>query len=396
MSLSLQKLNLTHFRSYEALRLDIGAAHIIVLTGANGAGKTNILEAVSLIAPGRGLRGAEISDIKNALAAPEDLWAVSAEIESIKGDVLRIGTGQDREGKRRILRIDGKDAKSQNELANISAAVWLTPQMDRIFLEGASARRKFFDRLVFAHAPDHTYHLNRYERAMRERMALLKMDKPADPRWFDQLESQMAADGVAIAMARRHLTDRLHHHVKKDSSFPAPALDIKGMTDDHLLRQPALAVEEMLQRTLKNNRPLDAEAGKTLEGPHRSDFIVRYAEKNMPADQCSTGEQKGLLISLVLAHARLMQSEKGFVPLLLLDEVAAHLDEGRREELFADLLTLSGQIWLTGTEESIFSTFHGKNARFFHVSDGCVLSGTLHPPGASPLDGGVLTDRPSR
>jgi len=367
--LRIHKINLTQFRSYEALRLDTGGAPFVIMTGRNGAGKTNILEAVSLLAPGRGLRGAQMAEIKNRTADAQELWAVAAEVETTQGETLRIGTGQDRDGKRRAIRIDGKDVKTQNELADLVAAVWLTPQMDRIFLDGAAARRKFLDRLVFAHAPEHAGRLSRHERNLRERMALLQAERPADPRWISELENQIAADSISISAARRQVIDQLQNHIRHDSSFPAPALDVSGSVDKILSSQKALAAEDELRQRLARNRDEDRMTGRTQEGAHRADFVVRYAEKDMDAAQCSTGEQKGLLISLVLAHARMMQSEKGFVPLLLLDEVAAHLDDPRREELFQDLLSFKGQIWMTGTEVRIFSSLQ-KSARLFHVDHG--------------------------
>ncbi|MCK5555684.1 MAG: AAA family ATPase, partial [Alphaproteobacteria bacterium] len=207
MSLSLHKINISQFRNYEAARLDLTetgqkASGIVVLTGSNGAGKTNILEAVSLLVPGKGLRRAEIKNMKNRAAGAEDLWAVSAEVETAKGLTVRIGTGLDRKTKRRIVRIDGKNTKRQSDLSSFVSAVWLTPQMDRLFLEGSTARRRFLDRLVFAYEPDHVTRINRYNKIMRERMKLLQLDKPADPRWLSGLETQMSAAAVSAAASR--------------------------------------------------------------------------------------------------------------------------------------------------------------------------------------------------
>lgn len=374
MPLLLQRLNLTHFRGYEALRLDFGASgplgKLVVLTGQNGAGKTNILEAISLLVPGKGLRGADLLEIKNRAAGPEDLWAVSAEIETAAGLTARLGTGLDRGAKRRTVRIDGKEARAQNDLAALMACVWLTPQMDRLFLEGPSTRRKFFDRLVFAFDPGHAARLNRYDRQLRERMRLLQAERGADARWLDALEAQLAAEAVSIAAARLTLLSKLAHYAARlaesQSLFPSPYIGISGWTEDAVQRRPALGVEEELKQRFRQSRAADAQGGRSHEGVHRSDFIVRYAVRDMPAAQCSTGEQKGLLVSIVLAHALMMQGEKGFVPVLLLDEVAAHLDDARRAELFSCLCALGGQVFLTGTDAAIFAPLAGC-ARFFAV-----------------------------
>ncbi len=371
MPLLLQKLNLTHFRCYDALRLDLGGAGVVVLTGANGAGKTNILEAVSLLVPGKGLRGADLLDMKNRKAAPEDLWAVAAEVQTAAGENIRVGTGLDRDFKRRLVRIQGRDAKSQNELASLISCVWLTPQMDRLFLEGASGRRKFFDRLAFAAEPDHAARLNRYDRNLRERLKVLQSDQGADPLWLDNLENQLAADAVSIAATRRQLIDNLARYTAKlyagKTLFPIPELAIAGWTENEMAARPAVQVEEELKVRFRDARRADMIAGKSREGVHRSDFETVHAGRNMPAAQCSTGEQKGLLVSIVLAHALMMQGEQGHIPILLLDEVAAHLDDPRRDELFRYLATLQGQIFLTGTEAGVFSAL--KSAALFCAVD---------------------------
>lgn len=380
MALRLKKISLTSFRNYDALRLEVKDARLVVLAGANGAGKTNILEAVSLLAPGKGLRGAELGDMtaRQAGAAPLSAWAVAAELQNAAGDAVRIGTGLDRRAdgrQRRVVRIDGKDAGGQGALSAHVAAVWLTPQMDRLFLEGAAARRRFLDRLVFAHAPEHVTHLNRYEKNMRQRLKLLTDAGTHDPTWLDVLEQQMAADAVSVAAARQHLLARLTHHLAElsavQSLFPSPVMALSGKLDGLLAKSTALQVEENLRDALRRMRRLDAETGRTTEGAHRTDLAVFYAGKNMPADQCSTGEQKGLLVSIILAHALMMQAEKGFVPLLLLDEVAAHLDDARRAQLFAHLKALDGQIWLTGTDAAIFRDL-GADAALFKLANGAV------------------------
>lgn len=369
MPLRLHKLNLTQFRSYEALRLDTGGAPAVVLTGPNGAGKTNILEAISLLIPGRGLRGADLLEMKNRRAGPDEPWAVAAEVETATGMMVRLGTGLDRDAKRRVVRIEGRDSKGHNALSEYVACLWLTPQMDRLFIEGASMRRKFFDRLVFAYAPAHVTELNTYDKNLRERMKLLQDIRP-DPRWLDTLETQLAAGAVSIGAARLHLLERLAQYAaqlkSRQSLFPAPETVMEGWTEQALLNRPAVDVEEELKARFRASRMADAAAGKSLEGIHRSDFAVRYAAKDMPAAQCSTGEQKGLLVALVLAHALMMRGEKGFVPLLLLDEVAAHLDDARREELLSTLEALDGQLFLTGTDAAMFGRLQ-RTAAFFTV-----------------------------
>ncbi len=375
MPLLLHKLNLTHFRGYEALRLDLAGARLAVLAGPNGAGKTNILEAISLLIPGKGMRGADLLEMKSRLAGLEDLWAVSAEIETASGLQVRLGTGLDRDFKRRVVRIQGKEAKAHTELSGFMSCVWMTPQMDRLFLEGASSRRKFFDRLVYAFEPDHVTRLNRYDKHLRDRLKLLQGDRAPDPRWLDALEAQLCADAVSIAASRLSLVSRLSHYVAKlgeqQSLFPSPYIAIAGWTESEVQRMPALQVEDALKEKFKASRALDTHSGKSHEGIHRSDFLVRFAAKDMPADQCSTGEQKGLLIAIVLAHALMMQGEKGFVPVLLLDEVAAHLDDARREELFTCLAGLDGQVILTGTGAGVFASLKNR-ARFFSVESATV------------------------
>jgi DNA replication and repair protein RecF len=335
------------------------------------------------LVPGKGLRGADLLDMKNRAAGPHDLWAVSAEVETAEALVVRLGTGLDRDVKRRLVRINGKDAKSQNELSGFISAVWLTPQMDRLFLDGPSARRKFLDRLVFAYEPAHVTRLNRYDKTMRERMNILQHPRAADPQWLSTLEAQLAADAVSIAASRLFLLRQLQQQVAMLGAtaplFPQPRLEMAGWVEQEISARPAVDVEDELKRKFAAARALDRDAGRTHDGIHRSDLRVIYGEKNIPADQCSTGEQKALLVSIILAHALMMQAEKGFIPLILLDEVAAHLDEARRAQLFAQLRALGGQIWLTGTDENIFASLRG-TAKFFRVDQGHVsVTAPLYP-----------------
>jgi DNA replication and repair protein RecF len=364
---------MTWFRNYETLRLDIAGAPVVVLAGDNGAGKTNILEAVSLLTPGKGLRGADLLEMKSRRAGPEEVWGISAEVETADGLTARLGTALAREKKKRLVRINGKDAKSQNELTSFISAVWLMPALDRIFLESASLRRKFFDRLVYAFEPEHVTRLNRYDRNLRERMALLQNDRIPDARWLDSLEEQLVLDAVPIAASRHHMAEKLSAQArelkKRESLFPSPTVSMNGFLEENIGDMPALELEEALRQKFRQSRVADRESGKSHEGIHRSDMDVMFLDKKMPAAQCSTGEQKGLLISIMLSHALLMRGEKGFTPLLLLDEVAAHLDDARQKQLFSFIEGFKGQVWMTGTDAALFKPLMSR-AAVFHVADG--------------------------
>lgn len=347
---------------------------LIVLTGENGAGKTNILEALSLLSPGKGLRGAKNLEMQNI--GESALWAISAIIQTDYAPV-QIGTGLDPAADKRLIRINGENVKTQSSLAEYAAFVWLTPQMDRLFLDSSSHRRRFLDRLVFAFDPGHSGRVTRYENAMRQRSKLLQ-DGPADPAWLSALEAQMAETGVAIAAARLEFIQRLQaacEHAAREqgeSGFPLARLGVSGTIEELLTRAPALEVEEMFRYQLGESRGRDAISGGAATGPHKSDLPVIYAAKNMDAGLCSTGEQKALLIGIVLAHARLIALERGAPPVLLLDEVAAHLDEGRRAALYGLLAALGGQVWMTGTDRSLFRAIEG-HGRFFDVRDAAII-----------------------
>lgn len=374
------QLQLHDFRCYDHAAMADIAPGLIVLTGANGAGKTNILEAVSLLSPGRGLRSAANEDMirrsaSSATTIPSvrqgDRWAISAEIVN-NGVTAQIGTGLD-EGGKRIVRINGAAAKSQMALSDYIACVWLTPQMDRLFLDSSGARRRFFDKLIFAFDPAHAGRVTRYENAMAQRSRLLR-EGGADAVWLASLESQMAETGTAIAAARLDFLGRLQKacdlaHEQEETWFPKARLQLSGTLEELLSRSPAVEVEEMFAYQLAQSRGRDAETGGAATGPHKGDMLVHFAVKGMPADQCSTGEQKALLIGIILAHARLMRSERGAPPVLLLDEVAAHLDENRRSALFDLLVDLGGQVWMTGTDESLFSAAL-KRGQFWGVDRG--------------------------
>jgi len=376
-----RRLTLTNFRGYGAARVQVTAAPV-ALFGPNGAGKTNLLEALSFLAPGRGLRRAKLAEIDRRLRTAEGAlgepaggaWAIHASLETPAG-TLEVGTGREaaEAGERRVLLIDGETAKSQASLARHMGVVWLTPAMDRLFVEGSSARRRFLDRLVYGFDAEHAQRVSSYEQAMRERARLLR-DGQADASWLAALEETMAETGIAIAAARRETVARLDQaSAEAIGPFPAARLALKGEVEALLERLPALSAEDEFRARLKELRSLDREAGVTTLGPHRGDLLVRHALSGMPAAEGSTGEQKALLISIVLAHARLQATLRDRAPLLLLDEVAAHLDAGRRAALFAEILRLGAQAWLTGTDAALFEGLRGR-AQFFSVADAALVS----------------------
>jgi DNA replication and repair protein RecF len=375
-AVAVRRLVLTDFRGYGAARLQVSAVPV-VLFGPNGAGKTNLLEALSFLAPGRGLRRARLGEIDRRLRTPEGAlgepaggaWAIHASLETPVG-ALEIGTGREasQTSERRVLLIDGESAKSQAALARHLGVVWLTPAMDRLFVEGGSARRRFLDRLVYGFDAEHAQRVSAYEQAMRERARLLR-DGPLDASWLTALEGTMAETGIAIAAARRETVARLDQaSAEAIGPFPATRLALTGEIEALLERLPALGAEDEMRTRLKELRRQDAESGTTLLGPHRSDLVVRHAITGMPAAEGSTGEQKALLIAIVLAHARLQAALRDRAPLLLLDEVAAHLDPARRGALFGEILRLGGQAWLTGTDAALFEGLRGR-AQFFSVAD---------------------------
>ncbi len=368
---ALTGLLLSDFRSYDSTKLACGTGSV-VLTGDNGAGKTNILEAISLLGPGRGLRSANLRDMARHEAAGG--WAVAADMHTIDGAVkigMGIETSTVSDSPTRRLKIDGAAAKGFDRLAQWLPQLWLTPAMDRLFMDGASGRRKFFDRFTQGLVADHATQLGVYEKAMRERNKLLQDETHSThSTWLDGLEARMAMSGVAIAAGRLTALDKLAAmlpHAPK--TFPRAEIALEGTLEAALRDQNALAVEDNFRAKLASARGLDAAAGRTLAGVHRSDFVTRHADKNMPAEKCSTGEQKALLVGLVLAQARLLTERTNVVPLLLLDEVAAHLDAQRRAALFDALTDLGGQAWVTGTDSRIFTDFT-KNVTHIRLCDG--------------------------
>jgi len=362
----LTRLKLTDFRNYAQLALDLDRRHV-VLTGENGAGKTNLLEAVSLLSPGRGLRRAAYSDVVRV--GGDCGFTVFAALEGMAGPV-EIGTAAAAETAGRKLRINGANARSADALLDHLRLVWLTPSMDGLFSGPAGDRRRFLDRQVLAIDPGHGKRVLDYERAMRSRNRLLGEGR-MDPAWLDGIELQMAALGTAMALARRELVAMLARQIEDgQEEGPFPRADI-ALEDGIAAALSAAELEEGLARSLRESRHRDAAAGRTLLGPHRADLLIRHAAKDIEAARCSTGEQKALLIGLVLAHARLTRSICGAAPVMLLDEIAAHLDSGRRAALFDLVDGLGGQAFMTGTDAVMFAAL-GSRALHFSVAAGRV------------------------
>ena len=348
----LRWLTLRDFRSYCDATLELDSRPV-ALSGLNGAGKTNLLEAVSYLAPGKGLRGVALAELgrRGPGEAGGRAWSVSTEVEG-EGAALRLGTGVESAGApRRIVRLDGETVPP-GRLADVVRLVWLTPAQDRLFLEGGSERRRFLDRLAFAAEPAHAAAANAYERALRERLRLLT-DGPADPAWLDALEARLGEEGVRLAQVRARTLDALQAEIdaRTDRPFPQALLDLSG---DWSRPDPSTDASRLAE-ALARARPRDAAAGRSLTGPHRTDLLVRHREKDRPAAECSTGEQKALILNLVLAQAaRLSRAESSPNPILLLDEVAAHLDAKRRAALFEEITALGLQAFLTGTDRALF------------------------------------------
>lgn len=374
-----ERLRLTNFRNYAALALSAGPEPV-VLTGPNGSGKTNLLEAVSLLTAGQGLRRAPFPELARMGSAD---WAVAATLQTPLGAV-DIGTGLKSEasGSRtgRIVRIDGEDQSGSGVLASHATIFWLIPAMDGLFTGPASERRRFLDRLIPSFDPGYRPRLGQFERAMQQRNRLLSEDV-REPARFAGFEQVMAETGVAIAAARAAAVAELaaaiavRRNAASATAFPWAELAIAGTLESALANQPAVDVEDAYAASLERTRERDRAAGRTLEGPHRSDLVVGHGPKQMPAGVCSTGEQKALLIGLVLAHADLVRQRRdGATPILLLDEIAAHLDPLRRGALFDEIVALGSQAWLTGTDREAFLALENR-ARFHHVEDGRITAG---------------------
>jgi DNA replication and repair protein RecF len=355
---------------------------MIVLTGDNGAGKTNLLEALSFLTAGRGLRRPELAECAASHGAGG--WAVSIELETQTG-LVQLGTGIDppsSNGQMRRYRIDREPVASIKSFADHVRVVWLTPAMDRLFAGSAGDRRRFLDRLVLAIDSDHGGRVTALERALRNRNRLLEdFNHRPDAKWLDAVEREVAELAVAVAAARHETVTKLaaliNRRTAEASAFPLAALALEGEIESLIGTCPALEVEDHYRMILRDNRARDASAGRTLTGPHASDLSVRYAAKNLDAALASTGEQKALLVTIALAHAQLVADMSGITPIILLDEIAAHLDPARRAALFASLANLHAQVWMTGADPHAFTDMPAE-AQMLRVTPGRVSS--FSPP----------------
>ncbi len=370
------RLSLTNFRSYHAAQISLDSAGPVVLTGANGAGKTNLIEAISMLAPGRGLRRATMDEL--AFSEGDGSWAVSAEIEGMLG-LATLGTGiepptAEDAASNRKCRIDRENVGSATAFADHLRVVWLTPSMDPLFNGPASERRRFLDRLVLAVDAQHSARVNALDRALRSRNRLLE-DKATDPHWLDAIEHETAEVAVAVAAGRAETVNRLAGalNAARDQSpeFAMPEIALDGWMEKMLPNTNAREIEDRYREVLKQSRAQDAAAGRTLDGPHRSDLKVIHAGKGIPAADCSTGEQKALLIRLVLAHSQLIKEMTGAAPIMLLDEVVAHLDPLRRAALYDALAGISAQVFMTGADPAAFGDIVTR-AQSFEVRGGNV------------------------
>jgi DNA replication and repair protein RecF len=373
--MTVRRLTLTNFRNYHAASLEADAK-TIVLVGPNGAGKTNLIEAISFLAPGRGLRRATLDEV--AFSEGDGSWAVAAEIEGALG-LATLGTGlerplEDGAAGQRKFRIDREPVASAAAFADHLRVVWLTPAMDALFAGAPSERRRFLDRLALAVDAEHASRVNALERSLRSRNRLLEDPRP-DAHWLDAVEHETAELAVAVASLRVETVRRLDAVLgqRKGSAFPPAEIAVDGWMEQLIPGHPAADIEERYRAVLRDNRARDAAAGRTLDGPHLTDLKVVYAAKGIAAADASTGEQKALLIGLVLAHASLIADMSGFAPVLLLDEVVAHLDPSRRDALHGELAQLGAQAWLTGADPALFAEIDATAA----VVD--VSSGRLTP-----------------
>ena len=371
----IRRLTLSNFRSYHAASLAVDA-QLAVLVGPNGAGKTNLIEAISFLAPGRGLRRATLDEV--AFAEGDGAWAVAAELEGALG-LATLGTGIEPPAHEdatltRKCRIDGEPVPSAAAFADHLSVVWMTPAMDGLFGGPAAERRRFLDRLVLAVDGTHSARVNALERALRSRNRLLEQPNP-DAHWLDAIEHETAEVAIAVAAARAETVRRLAAVLARDrdpaSPFPWAGIALDGWIENALMEQPATEVEDRYRAVLRANRARDAAAGRTTDGTHLTDLEVLYGPKGIAAGQASTGEQKALLIGLVLAHAGLVAEMTRLAPLLLLDEVIAHLDPGRRAALYDALSALDVQVWMTGADPAPFADVASR-AQIFAVSPGRV------------------------
>lgn len=378
-----ERLSLTNFRNYKGGTVTVGAGPVVLL-GPNGSGKTNLLEAVSLLAPGQGIRRAAYPDLayQDGCGAGAGDWAVAAQLHS-NDTIVQVGTGlqvsgaaTDKGRSGRLVRIDGEPQRGSGVLAELVEMVWLTPASDGLFTGPASERRRFLDRLVLCFDPSFRSRAGQFERAMRQRNRLLDQGVSSVSQ-FHGLETMMAEMGVAIAAARVEVVGAIQQEMQarrqrdgEQALFPWAEISLEGTLETALVDQPAIDVEDSYLTDLKRYRDRDRAAGRALLGPHRSDLVVMHGPKQMPAKLCSTGEQKALLVGMILAHAVMSADRRsGIPPILLLDEIAAHFDADRRRSLFEELLRLGGQCWMTGTDRSDFSALE-ERATFIHIANG--------------------------
>lgn len=371
---ALTRLRLQDFRNYPALDIAIDG-QAVVLFGPNGAGKTNLLEAISLLSPGRGLRRAALEEIDRDHAGP---WRVQAQLAHHDGP-LDLNTRRDQQTGRRLIQLNDRPLKGPAALAELLSVTWLTPLMDRLFLEAAASRRRFLDRMVLTIQPDHATRVGAYERSLRERVAILRGGRH-DAAWLDALERRIAETGTAIAAARLTLIDALNPILAEPAlELPRLKLAINGATETILLDRPALDAETKLIDQLKQCRAHDRQSGGAAAGPHRSDLLVTDLTTDEPAGRVSTGRQKSILLSIILGEARLRQRRLGDLPIILMDEVAAHLDSQRRQQLCQTLLDLGAQVFLTGTDRQLFAPLEGA-AQFLDV-DHAIIRQQAQEPG---------------
>ena len=369
----IEQLTLSYFRCYDSLSLVLDKdLPPVVLTGSNGAGKTNILEAISFLVPGRGLRSARLADVSYRLGMPDVLtlpkaWAISARVR-IGSEKVQVGTGKTDQSERRQIRIDGQNVKSQDSLGKMMSILWLTPAFDRIFNGDPATRRRFLDRLVQSFLPSYAHITTEYAYAFKQWMSLLCAGK-TDKAWLSALEEQIAQAGVAIAAARVDVADRLNLLLDQapDTAFPKAKMFLKGAVEDFVRTHSALQAETYFADLLSKSRHLVADGGHAA-GPHTADLSVLNTTKNTDASLCSTGEQKALLLSIIFAQTQALMKEKGQCPLLLLDEGLSHLDAHRQGALFELMLSLPAQVWLTGVDERAFMPLEGK-AEFFSIDN---------------------------
>ena len=375
--LSITKIDLSHFRSYPSARL-IPDENIIVLTGENGAGKTNILEAISLFSPAAQFRKARLEDYihqgedtRNSQNS-QNPWTIYTDLETIHGSQsLAASLDHERDSNRfsRYFKLDGKSIKSSAAFTPFLSIAWLTPQMDRIFIDQSQYRRRFFDHLVAGFNPHFSETLTRYRKLLRERISLLRAPQQ-DDRWISLLEKQIAENGVALSAARLDFMRRYQPYLTQaETAFLTPKIHLRNWVEEALSQKPALEVEEEWLDKLKKSRAYDRETGSAQFGCHKMDLVVTHPTKNIEARHCSTGEQKAFLISMILAYVRMLSAEKDYTPIILLDEITAHLDVKKREALFGEIQKTGAQSWLTGTDLDLFSGL-AKKASFFAISPG--------------------------